>query len=565
MRLLHYDDAGELCATYFYNDTIPPYAILSHTWGVDSEEVTFKDLTDGTGKNKAGWNKIQFCGEQSKRDGIQYFWIDTCCIDKFNSHELSIAIGAMFHWYRDAAKCYVYLSDVPRITSNTNKELSYLPWELSFRESRWFTRGWTLQELIAPTKVEFFSVKGEKIGDKESLEQQIHQITRISVQALRGHRLCDFSVDERLSWTTSRETTRQEDMAYCLLGLFDVHMPHIYGEGGAHAFRRLLNLIDKRKPPRKWEEPTSDALLQTLRAHTDRVNSVAFSSDGTTIGSASWDGTIKIWNVLSGQLRQTLTGHSDNVTAVAFSPMETIAASVSEDTTVKTWEVQSGQERKTLRGHLNRVSAVAFSPDGSIVASASWDRTVKLWDLALEDVRWTLTGHLGRVTAVAFSPIEIVVASASEDATAKLWDASSGQEIQTLKGHLGSVSAVAFSPDNSFVTSASEDATIKLWDLQSGRERQTLSGHYDRIKAIAFSPGGRVLASASWDSTIKLWDVRSAKEFRTIKGHYDYVRSVAFSPDGLIVASGSWDTDIKLWDTRLNGSINGRDRNAGRP
>jgi uncharacterized protein YerC len=169
--LLERSNTGELSLTRnFVGGNIPPYAILSHTWGADAEEVTFRDLVEGTGKSKAGYNKIQFCEEQAHRDGLQFFWIDTCCINKSNSVELQEAINSMFHWYNNAAKCYVYLSDVSRPALDTNKS-SQLPWESSFRNSRWFTRGWTLQELLAPVSVEFFSKEGGQLGNKKSLER----------------------------------------------------------------------------------------------------------------------------------------------------------------------------------------------------------------------------------------------------------------------------------------------------------------------------------------------------------------------------------------------------------
>jgi hypothetical protein len=113
MRLLEYNNDSEFSLTEdFVSSKIPEYAILSHTWGADTEEVTYRDLIDGTGKDKIGYKKIRFCGEQARRDGLQYFWVDTCCIDKSNAVELQEAINSMFRWYRNAAKCYVYLSDV---------------------------------------------------------------------------------------------------------------------------------------------------------------------------------------------------------------------------------------------------------------------------------------------------------------------------------------------------------------------------------------------------------------------------------------------------------------------
>lgn len=135
MRLLERSNTGDVRLTEdLLIDKIPPYAILSHTWG--DGEVLFRDITDGTGKNKAGYAKIRFCGDQAERDGLTFFWIDTCCIDKSNSTELQEAINSMFRWYRYAAKCYVYLADVSTCTSNDQSS-----WEPTFRGSRWFTRG----------------------------------------------------------------------------------------------------------------------------------------------------------------------------------------------------------------------------------------------------------------------------------------------------------------------------------------------------------------------------------------------------------------------------------------
>src|SRR5204863_9934361 len=153
--------------------------------------------------------------------------------NRANFTELSEAINSMFKWYREATRCYVYLSDVPDPKDPTSTI------ESALQNSRWFKRGWTLQELIAPPSVQFFSRTGELLGSKKSREQQIHQITRINTEALRGIPLSKFNVAERLSWATERQTTIEEDAAYCLLGIFEVHMPLIYGEGRQNALNRL--------------------------------------------------------------------------------------------------------------------------------------------------------------------------------------------------------------------------------------------------------------------------------------------------------------------------------------
>jgi hypothetical protein len=243
MRLLQFINNGDVSLTEFFEDDIPEYAILSHRW--EAEEVTFKELTDGTSKGKAGYSKIRFCGEQASRDKLEYFWVDTCCIDKSSSAELSEAINSMFRWYQKATRCYVYLSDVSTRKRKESDRSAECTWESAFRASKWFTRGWTLQELLAPRSVEFFSREGHGLGDKRILEQQIHEITGIPTTALQDNPLSQFDVDERFSWARSRETTRAEDKAYSLFGIFDVQMPLLYGEGRVKAFQRLRDAIDK--------------------------------------------------------------------------------------------------------------------------------------------------------------------------------------------------------------------------------------------------------------------------------------------------------------------------------
>jgi hypothetical protein len=247
MRLLYTASDGRLSWTDdLIGNQIPRYAILSHTW--DGQEVAYKDLRnyrdieDVDTNLKGGYQKLFFCAQQAKRDGLDYFWVDTCCIDKSNNTELSKAINSMFRWYQDADRCYVYLSDVKTRTLDKDGEPARR-WQSAFKESRWFTRGWTLQELLAPKSVEYFSAEGEWLGDRESLKHTIHEITGIPIVALSGGSLLDFSVAERFSWAVNRQTTEEEDGAYCLLGIFDIHLPLIYGEGKERALKRLRKEI----------------------------------------------------------------------------------------------------------------------------------------------------------------------------------------------------------------------------------------------------------------------------------------------------------------------------------
>ncbi|KAH8745713.1 NACHT domain-containing protein [Hyaloscypha sp. PMI_1271] len=246
MRLLEFNSDGDFSLTTFSADKIPQkYAILSHTWG--AEEVTFEDLQNGTGTKKAGYKKMRFCGEQAKRDGLQYFWVDTCCINKANYAELQYAINSMFRWYRNATRCYVYMSDVTSPVLRTNSEFKPESWDSEFWKSRWFTRGWTLQELLAPRSVEFFCREGGRLGDKNSLKHQIQAITGIPALALQGAPLFQFSVEERLSWMDRRQTTLEVDRVYSLLGILDVKIHPFKDTEAATAFGRLREVIDKRR------------------------------------------------------------------------------------------------------------------------------------------------------------------------------------------------------------------------------------------------------------------------------------------------------------------------------
>ncbi|KAF2438834.1 HET-domain-containing protein [Karstenula rhodostoma CBS 690.94] len=238
-----------------FTSMVPRYAILSHTWGADGDEVTFQEMLvepeDRLPRttSKPGYEKIlktceiaksenkklaetrtNYHGLYHKDDGIRYVWIDTCCIDKGSSAELSEAINSMYNYYREADVCLAYLSDM-----TTDPE--------TFGTSRWFTRGWTLQELIAPSKVYFYDWSWTYRGDRVSFQETIRTVTHIAT----FKNILDLPVAVRMSWASNRETTRVEDLAYCLMGIFDVNMPLLYGEG-KKAFIRLQEEIIKQNP-----------------------------------------------------------------------------------------------------------------------------------------------------------------------------------------------------------------------------------------------------------------------------------------------------------------------------
>ncbi|KAJ8111178.1 hypothetical protein OPT61_g6167 [Boeremia exigua] len=222
MRLL---DVKTFQLRTFYGDDIPPYAILSHTWLQDEEEVTFGHLQP---QHPAGWRhlpgarKVELTCLQAATDGYSWAWIDTCCIDKANSSELSEAINSMFKWYQKAGVCYVYLTDID------------LDRRQDFFVSRWWTRAWTLQELLAPGFVQFFDMNWRRIGTKADI---------IDAHTLcNSHGIHSNSVAQRMSWAAHRKATRAEDVAYSLLGIFQISMTMLYGEGEG-AFLRLQKEI----------------------------------------------------------------------------------------------------------------------------------------------------------------------------------------------------------------------------------------------------------------------------------------------------------------------------------
>ena len=244
MRLIDCRD-GSLRMQEFIGSPPIPFAILSHTW--DSEEVNFQAFNDIATRTAAkGWTKIERTCREAQRCGFDYVWIDSCCIDKTNNAELSESINSMFQWYSEADLCLVYLADFD--ANATDSELDTM-----LHSARWFSRGWTMQEIIAARAANFYDRAWCQFGTRESLRDILAYITNIDVEvftppegpdAMSTRDLLDtIPVGRRMSWAASRQTTRPEDMAYCLIGLFQVNMPMLYGEGGEQAFVRLQEEI----------------------------------------------------------------------------------------------------------------------------------------------------------------------------------------------------------------------------------------------------------------------------------------------------------------------------------
>jgi len=297
-----------------FQQKFPPYTILSHTWGAD--EVTFQDFANtNLRRKKAGFRKIELTCAQAQKDGLRYAWVDTCCIDKTKSAELEEAIKSMFKWYQQSVVCYVYLIDVPE-SDNIRVKGS------KFSQSRWFTRGWTLQELIAPGKVVFYGANWGRLGDKISLGAQLFDITNIRPGILKGGKLSEISLAERMSWASGRQTTRLEDTAYCLMGIFDANMPMLYGEG-AKAFLRLQEHILK---------DSDDHSLFAWRASTKSATEAPYrgllaDSPAEFVGCA---GIVAFRSVTANKLHQSITNRgvplTSNQHAIPGSPNKILAS-----------------------------------------------------------------------------------------------------------------------------------------------------------------------------------------------------------------------------------------------
>ncbi|MEG3932392.1 MULTISPECIES: WD40 domain-containing protein [unclassified Microcoleus] len=294
--------------------------------------------------------------------------------------------------------------------------------------------------------------------------------------------------------------------------------------------------------------------IETFRGHSDSVYSITFTPDGQTLASGGADGTIKIWNLNTGQGICTLTEHTDAVVSLIASPDGKTLLSGSADTTIKIWNLSTSQVIRTLTGHTCSVLCLAISPDGTRLASGAADNTIIVWDLNTYQVIHTLSGHSHTVLSVAISPDEKTLASASADTYIKLWDLDSGTEIRTLEANCGLVFAVRFHPSGQMLASVHEqDKSIKFWHPATGKLIRTMSTEVEIVSAT-ISPDWTTLAGGGGDTNylIGLWDLEKVTgiTYFSSGGQIDHkgcVYCVVFSPDGQTLASGSKDTTVKLW------------------
>ncbi len=300
-----------------------------------------------------------------------------------------------------------------------------------------------------------------------------------------------------------------------------------------------------------------DGARAVLRGHESIIWTVALSSDGSRLVSASEDGSTRVWDLVGLKQLVELTGHQGRVRAAGFSPDGRRIASIGNDATIRLWDAASGKELFVLRAGKS-IEGLAFSPDGTRLATHGEESDVYVWDVAAGKLAHLLTGHQGHVWTAVFGPDGRGLATASDDHTVRIWDLESGKERMVLRGHTDAIRSLAVSPDGKRLASGGRypDNAVRLWNAETGEPLAEMKGHANQIVSLAFSPDGSRIASASWDQTVRLWDGRTGQLVAALRGHVGWIHHVAFSPDGRRLVSASEDQTLRLWSAD-NGDLLG--------
>jgi WD40 repeat protein len=329
----------------------------------------------------------------------------------------------------------------------------------------------------------------------------------------------------------------------------------VLGEG---AVGKVADANPERLPTQvQMARPDMNAVeVRRFEGHEGPVTSVAYAQDGRHALSGSWDRTVRVWDVMTGEELRHFEGHVDIVWRVALSPdgrhgvsggQDRVNAAGKRDYDLRVWAIDGPAQVQRLKGHQSTISGLVFAPDGHRLLSSSWDATVRLWDMDSGKQLDTLEFN-GPVLSVAVSPGGRQIALGRLDGTVEVWDLDTHKCVGTFSHHTkGQIHTVAFSPNGQQVISGSQDQTICLWNLQTGEQALRLRGHTANVNAVGFSPDGRRILSASSDRTVRLWDAETGEEIHRFLGHTDEVWCVAFSPDGRYALSGGKDRTLRLW------------------
>jgi serine/threonine protein kinase len=283
-----------------------------------------------------------------------------------------------------------------------------------------------------------------------------------------------------------------------------------------------------------------------LDGHTDHVFHTAFVDQARAV-SASVDGTLRLWNLRTGEVVREFSGHTSDVFWVAVSTDGTRLLSASKDNTARLWDLETGNTLQTFKGHAGNVYCAIFAVDGKHAYTCSHDQTIRKWDLASGAEVKRFDRHAHFVRSLSVSPKADLLVSGSGLSSVHVWDTNSGKIVKTLSGHTKQATGVAFAPDGQHILSASHDGTVRLWDWAKGKLIHELTGHKEPVHAVAFSPDGRRALSGSYDRTMILWDLETGQRLQEFTGHDDSVFGVDFSPKGTHILSASKDKTLRLW------------------
>jgi serine/threonine protein kinase len=401
--------------------------------------------------------------------------------------------------------------------------------------------------------------RGRKWMKRQPVSAGFAAVVGLLLVALAGL-VVGLSYNAKLQVTRMDAQTQTERAGAALEGLAqarDKLATVVYGRAVQAAFQerqegnllRATALLQGALPRlRGWEwhyvqrlcQPELPPPARIVRAHKDRVSGLAYSWDGARAVTASWDGTIKIWNTETWSERRAITAAPGRVCSVAFAPDGSQILTGNGDGTATVWDAETGETRLTLKGHTGWVGAAIFSPDGRLIATGGEDKTVRTWDGRTGGAMATLNGQTGPVWAEAWSPNGTQLVSASGDHTARIWYPGTDLPPQVLE-HDGEVNAVGFDSGGTRVVTASQDQTARIWNAVSGAAALTLAGHTAPVNAAAFSPDGQRVATGSDDQTIQVWDSGTGAELLTLRAQGSPVTAIAWSPDGSCLIAGTKD------------------------